>query len=92
MVDFGILILCLALTGCIVMETISKYNDEKIRKEQYELEKEQSKKPETNVSKVLDEVIEKKEKQPEFVSPFELAQDILSGKKDIDKELNDDKQ
>lgn len=88
MVEFSVLILFLALSAYIVMQTISVYNKEKIRKEQYELEKEESKKPEANVSKVLDDVIEK----PEFVSPFSLAQDILSGKKDIDEELKDDKQ
>ena len=88
MVEFSVLILFLALSAYIVMQTISVYNKEKIRKEQYELEKERSEKPETNVSKVLDDTA----KQPEFVSPFELAQDILSGKKDIDKELKDDKQ
>lgn len=92
MVEFSVLILFLALSAYIVMQTISVYNKEKIRKEQYELEKENSKKPEANVSKVLNDVIETAEKQSEFVSPFSLAQDILSGKKDIDEELKDDKQ
>lgn len=94
MVEFSVLILFLALSAYIVMQTISVYNKEKIRKEQYELEKEKPEKPEANVSKVLDEAVKKeeKEKQSEFVSPFSLAQDILSGKKDIDEELSDDKQ
>ena len=90
MVEFGLLLVCLALTGYIVMATIGKYNDERIRKERYELEKEKSEKQETNVSKVSENIIKKEEEQPEFISPFELAQDILSGKKNIDEELKDD--
>lgn len=93
MVDFGLLLVCLAITGYIVMEIISKYNDERIRKEEYEQEKEErkihfaTKQPSNDKDKTKEE-----EKQPEYINPFELTQDILSGKKDIDEELKDVKQ